>query len=641
MTVYESDSGLACPLLPIGNGKMLVCLAGVAVWSLQCGYTAPSFLSISPDTSGGYYESESEEITEKGIVSHRMLFTASSLNRQKNQSCEPRCDLRLTDCMAIGEGIFLRVLEGKSPFHWKLSFPSIASVSVVSDYHLLHCAADALFCSLPAGTPFDSGLVLTEEKALTLYLCGDLHFEEKGRTVVFEGGGGYMLFIDSSQPLPALKQADKCLCQLKEGILPERLPLFADAQTYWQERLSGVSNRSNPKAAEAAAALLSMQSEGGVIISDLWHPYGLAADLPLLTEALLKIDCYDLAYKMVMCWAEQLGKTSDGIPSILGCDGSAFCGVEVSDGAPTAAFLLAAVKLIQMKDKLTDRQAEEQLYRKMRKAFTVTINCLGEGMLPFSGNEDCFDSRLLDRDCVFHGSSVATAMAIAAAEGYIGYCERSGRKIARESERYLTELQAARSSFEQHFGSNKLYRLNAAQFEGKHRHPRFLRGVCPKCSIDGAFAAVELLELDQTGRYRCKRCYTAQAGTISQENAALHGIQSIESIDATAAIAFWMPSPFSERALAQAEAFYRVASDGQSQLPMRLGRSDAMLWAAARRNGRSAQKLFRQALVECAILDEDPRLALGALPSVWVDGNEMKGAACSSTAIAALILALL
>lgn len=643
MTVYESSAGVRCPITPLGNGKMLAYLSGASIHSLHCGYSTPSFLSLFPDTAGGYYESESERQTLKGSFVHRLRYRAGHLRTDQLPHDQQSCDQVVTDYIAKGEGLLLRTTEGSAPFRWRISLPGYVRGAAVCDYRLIHCEAEALFCTISVGTPFESGLVLREEASLTLYLCGDLHFEEEGRVIRFDGGRGYILFVDSRQPTASLKRADQILTQLQKGVLPAELPCFREETVQEMRTFPAIDEippaRLSARLNDAIGALRSMQSEKGVFLSDIWHPYAMASDLPILTEALLKLGYVEEASKMIACWSAQLGKNREGIPPMLDGSGEPIRFGEVCDGASTAAFLLAAVMLIETEAFRSDVDSAEALYRKLRKAFTLMMHALVDGMIPFSGCEGYFEAGMLDRDCMFHGSAPATAIAITAAERYIAYCSSTGRKIARESERYLAALADAREKFEGHFGRDGLYRLSAPELEENTHRPRFLRGICPSCSREAAFPAVELLELSRNGYYRCKRCF-ASPHPDEPRHTERQGDLCIPLIDATATVAHWMSSPFRENALDRAAALYRASAEQNRTLPLRLGATDAMLLAASRERSGKDQALFRRVLIQSASLDEDPRIELCALPSALVDANEMKGADCSSAAIAAQIVAL-
>lgn len=639
----------------MGNGKMLAYFSGVSIWSLHCEYSAPSVLSLSPDSQGGYYETESRRLPCSSVRRHMMWYTAEGIRTHSPGAAEQTCDLRLTDYMALREGICLRMMEGKAPLGWKISFPSYVRHALVRDYRLIHCEAEALFCTIPSGTPYGQGAVLTEEQSLTVYLCGDLHFESDGGLIRFSGTKGYILFIDSRNPAASLRTADQLIMQLNGRIDPSELPIFREAEHDWNTMLGPIEAAAEKRAVElypsdaqsaerlaekisdASAALLTMQSDGGVILTDQWHPYGSAVHLPLLTEAMLKLGCTERAGRMIGCWADQIGSNvvyeDAGIPAYLDGKQSPIGSGEVSCGLFNAAFLLAAVLYAEAADGQAPSEEADQLLRKMRKAFTMTVNALCNGMLPFSGSEACFENGVLSRDCIFHGSAVATAVAIAAADRYIAYCTRKGRKIARESERYLELLHFARAHFRDRFGGSALFHLNSPNLVEKSRRPRFLRGICPICSADAPFPMVEQLELDLSGRYRCRKCMSAHTRVRSGQSAPS---SPVDSLDATAMIAYWMDGALSQTALSQAAAYYRSTS----ALPLRWGGTDALLYAVARRQASEDEALFRQALERSVSLHEDPRLELGALPSASAAGDEMKGAMCASSAIAALLTAL-
>lgn len=653
MTVYESDSGLSLPLSPFGNGKLLIWQAGVSIWSLHCSYTAPSFLSLFPDTAGGYYESESECLHEQAIMRHRLRYTAAGLDTSAQTGRE---ELVIEDRLANGEGIFLRSIEGEVPFRFQLALPGYVRSAVVEDYRLLGCDADALFATLPAGTPFESGLTLRTEQQLAVYLVGGLHYEEDGRAICFDGGRGYMLFVESGLPLESLKTADALIGQLKCGIAPDQLPLFQERACpiagALKDSLVRLTKRQATRVCDAVSALGSMQASNGMILTDVWHPYAKAIDLPMLTAALLSVGMTEQAAKMIDCWASAMGVNGDGIPPILYADGQAERFTRSCDSHATAAFLLAAVLVAEAAGGKWEDDRTDALYRKMRKAFTLVMHHLVGGMLPFSVSDACFEAGILDRDALMQGSAVATAVAITAAERYIAYCEHSGRKIARESERYLEQLTAAREAFEHHFGGEPLYSLNAPELEEKVRSDRFLRGICPNCSKEGAFEAIEPLKLDRTGRYRCRRC-------LSKRSADRSNVQlRVSSVDASAVIAFWMSLPFSEKAIEQTSQFYRNSIGQSDTLPKRSGASDAMLlaarsrWQAVDPTGRTSgqsdrtvepadQAIFRRVFIETAAVDEDPRIELSALPCAFAEGNRMTGAMANSASVAAFVLAML
>lgn len=631
MTVYESGMGHSPDLCPMGNGKMLVYLSGLSLWSLHCGYTAPSFFSLSPDLDGGYYKCDSVRLSDRTVIRHKLWCASDAV-----------CDVTVTDRLAVGEALFLRTLTGKTPLRLRLELPGYVRAAAVEDYHLFHTDADALFCDIPVGTPFEHKQVLLEEANLALYLCGDLHFEEGGRVIAFDGGCGHILIVDSRNRMAALKLADGLLARLRSGEDPSECLLFWFEQSSERSRCFEGEKRAilTEKLGDMVLALTSMQSACGAILSDTWHPYAKASDLPLLTAALLKLDRYDDAKRMICYWAEQIGNECEGISPYLGCEAQTVHFGNRLDGASLAAFLLASVLLVESAQAKADTEADMILYPKMRKAFTLTAKCAQDGMIPFSGTEDCFDSGILNRDCIFHGSTSATAMAIAAAMRYMAYCERSGHKMARETKRYLALIEEGIVNFDKHFGGDRIYYLNAPELDEKAHKPRFIVGICPKCAGTGAFDAVEGLELDSNGRYRCKRCLSAHRKDEEKRMTEQIGFQSLESLDATASVALWMPEPYSRKALDMAASVYRKAIDGEIAMPKRSAGTDAMLVLAAQRHSDPHEALFRRMLIDHAELDIDPAYTAHILPSRMIDSDGMNGATCASVAIAAMILAL-
>lgn len=606
MTTHET--GIA----PIGNGVLLAYLEGAAIQSLHCGYRTPSILSLSPELSGGYYESTSRRMA-KDAFCHRLCYSPERLRSDEGD----RSDLQVTDRMATRGAILLRTLEGDRPFCFRIQLPTYVRGEVIERYTLLHTEADALFCTLPAGMPYEGGETVKEEICLAIYLCGDLHFEADGRTVTFEGGVGHMLFIECSDPTESLNIADALIASLQAGRDPAELDCFA-------KEGEGARDETHPAIVEeTAAALLAMQAEEGYILGDTWHPYANASALPLLTAALLRLGHREEAERMLDYHAAQIDASHE-------------------QGGESAAFLLAALLCLEAEPDVGDPDRDETRCRRMRKAFSHLMQAIGHQVLPFSGDELCFEAGILSRDSIFHGSAIATAMALAAFERYFRYCERIGCKIARESAHYLELYTAAVDGFERHFGGEGLYRLNSPALEERIRRPRFMRGVCPSCSAspDNPFPMIEPLELDRTGRYRCRRCLARANASEEAVGGKRTPLPTVESIDATAAVALWMPSPFRERALARAERFYRSALEEGRALPLRSAACDAMLCAAAKQSGSADESLFRRALLDSLSSDESFDLEEGALPRALVEGSEMKGAICSSEALAALILAL-
>lgn len=656
MTIFESNAGLECPLQPMGNGKMLVYHSGISIWSVHCGYTSPSILSLFPDFGGGYYESESQRMSHHSSRQHRIWYTMEGVMNHCPGDNSQECDLLMNDYMAHEEGVGLRVLEGKLPLNWKISLPGYVRDAVVKNYHLINNEAHALFYTVSPGNEAECDSWLKKEINLTLFLFGDLNCSDNGRQICFEGGKGYFLFIDSSNESSSLKIAEKLILQLKKGVPPGEIPLFKSSEAYWSAELdqanklgwsaacrissqiSGLrADRLSARLEDAAAALLSMQSDEGFFLTDGWHPYATATDLPLITAALIKLRCFDAAWKMLECWSNVLGSSIDKgavIPSMLGSHMQCITLGDGSDAGASASYLLAVLLLIEADGKRLSSERMNYYYRKMRKAFVLTMSGFYDGMLPFLGGEACFENNSISRECYYHGSAIATAIAITAAERYFDFCERSGNKPARESERYKAILQTAREHFNFHFASKELYSITAVQIIEKTRRPRFIRSYCPICSTEVAFQATDRLELDRLGHYRCRRCFNIP---IAQYE--LHRSSCFPSIDATAFVAMWMSEPFSQQAITQAQAYYRSIVNGQGTLPRRLGTADAMLLAASKRYDAD-RMLFTDILLKSASLTEDPRLELGALPSAFANGYEMQGAMCSSSAIAALILAL-
>lgn len=656
MTIYESNTGLECPIQPMGNGKMLVYSSGISLWSMHCGYTSPSMLSLFPDFGGGYYESESERLPHGSSRRHRIWCTLEGVMNHHPGSGSQECDLLMNDYMAQEESVFLRVMEGKTSSRWKLAFPESVRHSAVTDYRLIYTEAHALFCRAPSENGAVCDAQLKEERYLTLFLLGDLAFEENGEEICFEGGKGYLLFIDSAEEGRSLKTADKLLKQLQDGIAPSEIPLFKAAEENWRdvlceaeklsrnaacellsERSDLSEDRLSARLCDAAASLLALQSEEGFFLTDIRHPYATATDLPLITAALIKLRCFDAAWKMLDCWADTLGSSIDKgavIPSLLG-NRMQFASLgDGSDPSAAASFLLAMLLLIEADRMRISPERMERCYRKMKKAFVLTMSGFCDGMLPFMGGEACFEYGTLSRERYYQGSAIATVIAISAAERYFDFCDRSGRKPARESERYGVILQAAKEHFNIHFASDALYSLKALQMLEKTRRPRFIRGYCPICSTEGPSQAIDRLELDRSGHYRCRRCFNRP--TLPSEESEQ---SSVPSIDAAASVALWMSDAFSEQAVKQAQTYYRILTEAECALPRRLGTSDAMLLTAAKRHHMD-HALFRDVLLKTASFTEDPRIELGALPSAVADGYEMSGAMCSSASIAALIAAL-
>lgn len=614
---------------------MLIFRRGTAIHSLHTSYSSPSFLSLFPDASGGYYESKSLRLPKSTSVRHMMWYTASGLRAHRSAPDELTCDLMITDYLAREEKAFLRVFEGSAPVRWRISTPNYVRTARVNDYHLIHIEADALFCTIAQGIPTEGGYPTAREQSLVFYLCGAMRFEEDGRVVCFDGGRGYMLFLDNASPIEALRLADRILDGLNAGTMPSELPLFSEAEEDWRTLCPNALDRSAMRPEDAAAALCMMQSADGTILTDVAHPYATAADLPLLTAALLKLGRVDAAWRMIDCWSNKLGE--HGIPSIAECDAILECTDDDCDGHATAAFLLAAMLLLETAGDNSDPKSVDLLLRKLRKAFTLTAKYSTDGMLPFSTTDKCFETGLLSRESLYHGSAIATATAIAAAERYIGYCMERGYKIARESQRYIDILAESESKYGEHFAKDRLISLNAPEFEQKTHRPRFIRSICPVCSTGGEVTEMQVLELSRSGHYRCKSCLLSKRHDESNLD------RAILSLDATATVALWMPSPYSDDALCRAAAYYRQTLDANESLPLRFGGCDAMLLAAARKAGTSctdAEGIFRRVLTETATLDEDPQLELGALPSRWAEGRRMTEPFCNSAAIAALILAL-
>lgn len=657
VTVYESNTGLFAPLQPMGNGKMLVYLSGVSIWSLHCDYSTPSLLALSPDSQGGYYETESRRLPHSNVRRHMMWYTAHGLQSHQPSVETQDCDLMLTDYMALQQGLFLRVFEGEAPLSWRLSVPGYVRTAFVRHYRMIHGEAEALFCTIPAQSLLERGSAFAKEQNLTVYVCGNLQFKENGRLISFLGGKGYLLIADSQNPSESLKTADKLIMLLRCGTQHSELPFFREADDAMASLLAPIEKMAQKRAAllsaddpngnpsqltakisDAASALLSMQADCGIILTDQWHPYATASDLPLLTAALLKLGCSDAVKKMIGCFAEQLGSNGNeeraGIPAFIDSRQQTVFADEVCNGASDAYFLLAADLYLDAVGNTLPPTEVEQLLKKMRKAYALTVNSLSNGVIPFSGKEACFEYGILRRDCIFQGSLEATAVAITAAERYIACCDRFSRRKLRDCDRYDSLLRKVRTDLKANFSSETLWFLNAPQLVAKLRRPRFIRGVCPICTDDAPFPIEERLELDGSGHYRCRRCM----GASKRRTGGMSAVSlPIESIDATANVAFWMDDALAAEALGRAAAFYRR----EPSLPLRLGKTDALLWAAARRMGSNEAEVFRQALEQSASLKEDPRLELGALPCAAVEGREMKGAMCSSVSIAALLIAWL
>lgn len=634
MTALNSCQSPAAPLEPMGNGKMLAYFSDAALQSFFCGYTAPSFFSLIPDTAGGYYESESERISPYARR-HRIWHSVDGIRSHLHSSDLDPCDLLVSDCMAADEGLFGRVVEGKSPFRWRLELPDYVNRALQKGYPLIHGEADALFCTIPSGLVQKNSIPSADEACLTVYLCGDLHFEEDGQVLVFEGGRGYMLCVDSKQPMASLKRADQLLKAFRKGSLPSEWSFGGEPRKF--PYITPCKNdQGSAKLNDAAVALLAMQSAEGFILADAEHPYAAASDLPLLTAALIKIGRCDDAWKMILCWAANMGSAGEGIPPLL-ASGAGAALTDRLDGNATAAFLLAAMLLIEADGTHADADQLEGLFRKLRKAFTLTMNELTEGMLPFSVFDRCFEAGMISRDCLFHGSATATVTAIAAAEHYVAYCRETGRKIARESERYLTLLADARASFERHFASKDgLYRLNSPEMAEKTRRPRFMKGICPNCSATAIGFPLEQLELSRSGRYRCRRCLS-----VADKSEPLQD-SPYPSLDATAYAALWMPPPASANALRSAARFFRSSLEGEAPLQLRSTVSDAMLLAAVKRTACQADEdidLLREVLTESLSLSDRSDSALGLLPGEQTEANTMKGTACRSASLAAYILA--
>lgn len=568
MTLWQSDGNRSLPMLPLGNGNLLIWEEGASLYSLRAGYSAPHLLTMTPDFGGIYHEIQSTRLPDGRGMRHRLYYSPDVIDLPNRFLC----DLQITDQLLQDEPVLIRRFDGLTRLTFRLSIPSYVRAVYHPSYRFGSYRADTLFLTVPAGTAFDSGFATLREQTVALLLVGSLRYDPLDGSVYYGGDLGELYLLAIDDPVALVRTADRLLKALSHyGETPSLHPYYGSsfAPVPDEPRSTEVSAISHP-----LCHLLAMQARSGAVTTSHREPYAAAADLPALCALFLREKQEDAARRMLLCWtaeAEKLGF----VPSVLSCNDSAVGQPQQPDAASAAAYLLAAVQYCRTVP-LVEKDAD-LLYRGMRRAFSSLLQSFREGMISFGLRTQAFDAGLLGRELLFQGSAEDTALAIRAAEDFAAYCRERGKRIAKEDKGYLTILNEAERSYDDNFTAKGRICRNAPRLEAYTRRPRFIRSVCTLCQRDGAYPAVDTLELDKYGRYLCRRCFAGRRGQPEVTDPA----KRYRSPRATAMAALLVGSP---AALAElvwiALPYYRRNRDPNAALPMREADTDPLVLLA-------------------------------------------------------------
>ncbi|MBQ8382601.1 MAG: hypothetical protein IJX47_05270 [Clostridia bacterium] len=578
MALWFSNSDTSLPMLPVGNGQLLLWEEGVTLYSLRMGYSAPHLLTMTPDFGGAYHEIDTQRIPTGGGFRHRLYYGDETIG----MPTRTLCDLQITDLLSADRPIFLRRLDGINRLSFRLTLPSYVRKVYHPSYRFGKMRADTLFLTVPAGTAFDSGMATLRERTAAVVFCGTLRYDPSDGTVYYGGDLGEMYVLACDDPKEMIRVGDELLqafCNFAE--LPFLHPFYGRA---FQE----ASDHAQSSATDAAGDLLAMQSASGAVVASHREPFAASADLPSLTALFLQSGRREAALRMLLYWTEQAERIGF-VPALLSCDADAVCPQGQPDAASTASYLLAAARFCR-KASPSGREAD-LLYRGMRSAFSSLMQSFRDGMLPFGTRTQAFDAGLLGRDLLFQGSAEVTAPAIRAGREFTEYCRESGRRTAKEERGYSLILSEAADSFESNFTVKGKLCRNAPKLETRTRRPRFIRGTCTLCQRDGAYPAEDMLELDKYGRYLCRRCFVTRRGEPEETDPA----KRYSSFRATAQAALTIDSGAALSELGSIAATYlRRLRDPKAALPLRESDTDPLLLLALRTRRDAMVKLLTE-----------------------------------------------
>lgn len=565
MAVWKSDSNTALPLLPLGNGRLLIWEEGAGLYNVRAGYSAPHLFSMALDFDGGYHEIESTPLAGGRGMLHRLYYS----DRTIGATAHSLCDLEIVDRMWKDEPIFVRRVDGITNFRFHLSIPSYVRTVYHPSYRFGRMRADTLFLTVPAGTAFDSGLATLREQTVALILSGGLRYAPSDSAIYFGTEPGELSILWYDDPADLVRAADRLLQSFRDRDLDgtddgETASVLTDPTDY----------------------LFAMQAECGAVVSAQRVPYAVAADLPAISRLFWQNRRTDAARRMLLYWTEQADRLGF-VPSALPCGDHAVCPPGQTDASAEAAYLLAAVDLCR-EVPLGDRDAS-LLYRGMRDAFASLLRRFREGMVPFDPHLQAFDAGLLGRELLFQGSAEATALSIRAAEAFVEYCRSHHLRIAKDDKGYLATLQDAICRYEENFLVEGRVMRNAPKLEAVTRRPRFIRGICSPCQRSGAYPTWDTLELDKYGRYLCRRCFANRRNLPESADPALRA----GAPRATVLAALLTSTPAAmEQLLWLAVEYYRRWRSAESPLPMREGEVDALLLLALCRRSDALVRLL-------------------------------------------------
>lgn len=486
MKVWYSDSTEESPLQPLGNGKILAWMQGADLFSLRMSDSAPHLCAMYPEFSGSYHEISTLPSTDRGERKTKLFYTAQTLEAPSRMLC----DMEITDTAVEGKPIFRRRLDGISPLCWKLVLPSYVRCVYNSNYRFGKKRADAIFLTIPAGTPMESGLTTMQEQSVVLILCGALRYDAVNSTIYYTGDVAELYFLSADDPSEMIKEADYRITSFSA------LPDVYD----WQEPDGDADS-----AKQLLYSLQAMTAKNGITVASQREPFGLASDLPAMAEVFALAGEEDRVRTMLLTWSRAVCE-NDRFPMRLLADRSMELNGTLPDYTGAASYLLAASRA--MAKGIAQGREADRIFRGMRHTFTFLLQGIKEGMLPFSAYDRCMEAGILGRELLFQGSAESTALAIAAAKAYLQYCDQSGRRVAHDSGKYRLILSDAEASYEAHFVRGKRFYRNSPALEGLTRRPRFIRSICVLCQQKGAYPFEEMLELDKYGRYLCRRCFS-------------------------------------------------------------------------------------------------------------------------------------
>lgn len=589
MAIWHSDSDRALPMVPLGNGNVLLWEEGATLYSFCAGYSSPHLFSMVPDFGGVYHEIETLRLPNGQGMRHRLFYSADVIEMPMRELC----DLQITDHLLPDAPVLFRRMDGISGCNFRMSIPSYVRAVYHPSYRFGSTRADTLFLSVPAGTAFDSGFSTLQEQNVALLFSGSLRYDPLDSAVYFGGDLGELCVIGYSDPAELVRIADKLLKAFQSyGEIPSLHPYYQNA--FVPDRSSASASLTDT---EPLCHLLAMQAASGAVVTSHREPYAVATDLPWLCSLFLQTDQVVAAGKMLAYWTEASERLGF-VPPMLACRPLTVGPPQQQDATSEAAYLLATVNYCNQVT--LGKKESDLLYRGMRRTFSALMQSFKEGMIPFSLRTQAFDAGLLDRELLFQGSAEATALAICAAEEFAKYCQKNSKKIAKEEKGYLTILSDAKQSYERNFAAKGKICRNAPRLESYTRRPRFIRGVCTLCQRKGSYPLIDTLELDKYGRYLCRRCFATRRGEPEETDPAVRR----HAPRATAMAALWMDSPTALAELPRiALPYYSCHTEQSVRLPMREADTDPMILLALQTR---KEELIR-------ILEQDGQLFSGLL----------------------------